>query len=129
MRKILILATALLSMSAGVVHADTDHPIRDSGHRHDGGDTTQSTTTGYHTAHSVDDRVSQQPLRRHGVPPGTTYSPGWDVVRMSRYAYRESRCDPGVHNTAGAQGLLQITRINYAYLRAHGTPGHRPVAA
>ena len=50
------------------------------------------------------------------------YSPGWDVARMSRYAYRESRCDPTVFNADGTQGLLQITRINYAYLRAHGLP-------
>ena len=50
------------------------------------------------------------------------FSPGWDVVRMSRYAYRESRCDPTVHNTAGAQGLLQITRINYDFLRSKGLP-------
>lgn len=50
------------------------------------------------------------------------FSPGWDVVRMSRYAYRESRCQPGANNTAGAQGLLQITRINYAYLRSKGLP-------
>ena len=49
-------------------------------------------------------------------------SPGWDVARMSRYAYRESRCQPGAFNADGAQGLLQITRINYAYLRAHGLP-------
>jgi len=49
-------------------------------------------------------------------------SPGWDVARMSRYMYRESRCQPGAFNADGAQGLLQITRINYAYLRAHGLP-------
>jgi len=51
-----------------------------------------------------------------------SYSPGWSVERMSRYAHRESRCDPTAHNSAGAQGLFQITRINYDYLRAHGLP-------
>lgn len=44
------------------------------------------------------------------------HSPGWDTQRMAKYAYRESRCQPGAHNSAGAQGLFQITRINYPYL-------------
>lgn len=50
------------------------------------------------------------------IPWLTAFSPGWDPTRMARYMYRESRCDPSVHNSAGAQGLLQITRINYPYL-------------
>jgi soluble lytic murein transglycosylase-like protein len=36
---------------------------------------------------------------------------GWDVARMSGYAYRESRCNPGAYNGRGpdnSYGLLQI---------------------
>lgn len=37
------------------------------------------------------------------------YSPGWDVVRMSRIAYRESRCQPTARNrSSGSTGLLQL---------------------
>lgn len=35
------------------------------------------------------------------------HSPGWDVVRMSRIAYRESRCQPSASNSC-CSGLLQI---------------------
>lgn len=49
----------------------------------------------------------------------TLLSPGWDVVRMSRLAYRESRCQPGAYNRRGqAAGLLQVTPITYSYLRS-----------
>ena len=44
------------------------------------------------------------------------YSPGWDVVRMSRIMYRESRCNPGAHNSSGATGLLQILRSHCGWL-------------
>lgn len=34
--------------------------------------------------------------------------PGWDVARMSRIMWRESRCEPWAHNTrTGDRGLLQ----------------------
>lgn len=37
------------------------------------------------------------------------YSPGWSVERMSRIAYRESRCIPTARNrSSSATGLLQI---------------------
>jgi len=37
------------------------------------------------------------------------YSPGWDVVRMSRIMHRESRCLPWADNpNSSASGLLQI---------------------
>lgn len=44
------------------------------------------------------------------------YSPGWDVVRMSRIMYRESRCQPGAHNSSGATGLLQILKSHCGWL-------------
>jgi len=37
----------------------------------------------------------------------TLYSPGWDVQRMSRIMWRESRCKPWVRNSC-CVGLLQI---------------------
>lgn len=47
----------------------------------------------------------------------TRYSPGWNVERMSRIMYRESRCQPDAYNRGGqAAGLLQVTPINYRYL-------------
>ena len=44
------------------------------------------------------------------------YSPGWDVVHMSRIMYRESRCNPGAANSAGATGLLQVLRSHCGWL-------------
>lgn len=45
------------------------------------------------------------------------YSPGWDVARMSRIMWRESRCQSGAYNRRGrAVGLLQITPITHRYL-------------
>lgn len=46
------------------------------------------------------------------------YSPGWDVVRMSRIMYRESRCQPGVRSGAGATGLLQMMPLHCRWLPA-----------
>ena len=46
----------------------------------------------------------------------TFYSPGWDVGRMSRIMYRESRCKPGVRNHSGATGLLQIMPVHCSWL-------------
>jgi hypothetical protein len=44
------------------------------------------------------------------------YSPGWSVERMSRIMYRESRCRAGAHNSAGANGLLQVMRSNCPFI-------------
>lgn len=44
------------------------------------------------------------------------YSPGWDVQRMSRIMYRESRCNPGAHNSSGATGLLQVLKSHCGWL-------------
>jgi soluble lytic murein transglycosylase-like protein len=41
---------------------------------------------------------------------------GWDVSRMSRYMFRESRCTPHVRSRTRDTGLLQINDINLAYL-------------
>ncbi len=53
------------------------------------------------------------------------FSPGWDVVRMSKIMYRESRCDPSVARTdSGSTGLLQILRSHCGWLsaRMNGEP-------
>ena len=53
------------------------------------------------------------------------YTPrsGWDVRRMSYFAWRESRCTPWVVSSTNDHGLLQINRINFAYLSARfGVP-------
>lgn len=48
------------------------------------------------------------------------HNPGWDVARMSRYMFRESRCVPTAWNRRGrAAGLLQITPVNYKFLSQH----------
>lgn len=39
------------------------------------------------------------------------YSPGWDVVRMSRIMWRESRCLPDTSNSC-CSGLLQMHRMH-----------------
>jgi hypothetical protein len=44
------------------------------------------------------------------------HSPGWNVERMSRIMYRESRCQPQVRNRSGATGLLQIMPSNCRYI-------------
>jgi len=51
------------------------------------------------------------------------YSPGWDVIRMSRIAYRESRCQPAARNrSSSATGLLQILASHCPWLaRQMGT--------
>lgn len=53
--------------------------------------------------------VGWEPLLRY-------YSPGWDVARMSRIAYRESRCRPEVRNPSGATGLLQLMPAHCRWL-------------
>lgn len=41
---------------------------------------------------------------------------GWDVVRMSKIMWRESRCWPGVRSRTSDSGLLQVNQVNHAYL-------------
>jgi len=48
---------------------------------------------------------------------------GWDVNRMSRLMFRESRCTPHVRSRTRDTGLLQINDVNLAYLsRKMGRP-------
>lgn len=50
-----------------------------------------------------------------------TYAPrgGWDVARMSRYCYRESRGLPWVVNRTGRDtGLFQVHPVTWPYLSA-----------
>jgi len=43
---------------------------------------------------------------------------GWNVERMSRIMYRESRCEPRVRNKhSGSTGLLQIMPSNCPYIQ------------
>lgn len=53
-----------------------------------------------------------EPMLTEYAPPG-----GWDVARMSAYAYRETRCDHRLRSTTRDSGLLQINDINHPYLR------------
>lgn len=41
---------------------------------------------------------------------------GWDVRRMSRYMWRESRCTAQIRSRTKDSGLLQINDINLQYL-------------
>jgi hypothetical protein len=41
---------------------------------------------------------------------------GWDVNRMSRLMWRESRCTPDVRSKSRDSGLLQINDVNHKYL-------------
>lgn len=54
-------------------------------------------------------------------PMMVVYAPrgGWDVRRMSRYAYRESRCNPRIVNRTGRDtGLFQVHPVTWPYLSA-----------
>jgi soluble lytic murein transglycosylase-like protein len=51
-------------------------------------------------------------------PTLTALSPGWDVARMSRIMYRESRCLPWARNPSGAAGLLQVMPAHCRWLAA-----------
>lgn len=47
------------------------------------------------------------------------YSPGWDVQRMSRIMYRESRCQADARNrSSSATGLLQLLASHCRWLSA-----------
>ena len=53
-----------------------------------------------------------EPLLRQYAPKG-----GWDVERMSRIMYRESRCQPAVVNVTGRDtGLLQAHPITWSWV-------------
>lgn len=41
---------------------------------------------------------------------------GWDVARMSRYMWRESRCTANVRSRTRDSGLLQINDVNLKFL-------------
>jgi soluble lytic murein transglycosylase-like protein len=41
---------------------------------------------------------------------------GWDVERMSRIAYRESRCIADIRSKTSDTGVLQVNDINHRYL-------------
>jgi len=59
-----------------------------------------------------------EPLLQQLAPKG-----GWDVNRMSRYMWRESRCTPHVRSRSQDTGLLQINDVNLSYLsRKMGFP-------
>jgi hypothetical protein len=47
------------------------------------------------------------------------FSPGWDVQRMSRIMFRESRCQPSATNSC-CSGLFQIHRIHIPNLAPCG---------
>lgn len=53
-----------------------------------------------------------EPLLTDLAPAG-----GWDVARMSRIMWRESRCNPDVRSRTRDSGLLQINDINLRFLR------------
>jgi len=47
----------------------------------------------------------------------TVHSPGWNVERMSRIMYRESRCQPAARNrTSTATGLLQVLASHCSWI-------------
>ena len=51
---------------------------------------------------------------------------GWDVLRMSRLAWRESQCWPAIRSTTSDTGLLQINDITLSFLNeALGEPVDR----
>jgi len=62
---------------------------------------------------TVTGRCTQwEPLLAELAPAG-----GWDVGRMSRYMWRESRCWPGVRSRTSDSGLLQVNDVNHRHLR------------
>lgn len=62
---------------------------------------------------SIEGRCTQyETLLTDLAPPG-----GWDVAKMSRTGWRETRCDPSLRSTTSDSGLLQINDINHPFLR------------
>ncbi len=109
MRRIIVAVLVLLSVTGGVAHAEVgDHPVN--------GPYAQAVRLNppppppppvvipvLFSSDSANGRcVGAEFLLGY-------FSPGWDVARMSRIMYRESRCDPTAHRTdSGSSGLLQI---------------------
>lgn len=70
-------------------------------------------TTTIAPATAVRGRCTQyEPLLTELAPKG-----GWDVVKMSKYMWRESRCLPAVRSRTRDTGLLQINDVNLSHLR------------
>lgn len=62
---------------------------------------------------TIQGRCTQwEPLLTELAPAG-----GWDVVQMSRYTWRETRCWPGLRSRTADSGLTQINDVNHRYLR------------
>jgi hypothetical protein len=72
---------------------------------------TTSTTVAWQPQFTGDGYCPQWELLLH------VYNPGWDVERMSRIMFRESRCFYDVRSRTSDTGLLQINDINLPYLR------------
>lgn len=68
------------------------------------------------TGTTVHGRCTQyEPMLQELAPPG-----GWDIAKMSRTMWRESRCEPWAWNASSADsGLLQVNKINLPWLRDH----------
>ena len=63
---------------------------------------------------TVQGRCTQyEPMLQELAPPG-----GWDIAKMSRTMWRESRCEPwALNKRTNDAGLLQVNPINYTFLR------------
>lgn len=63
---------------------------------------------------TVQGRCTQyEPMLLELAPPG-----GWDIAKMSRTMWRESRCEPwALNKRTNDAGLLQVNPINYTFLR------------
>lgn len=57
------------------------------------------------------DPTSQNGACVGAIPLLEYWNPGWDVARMSRIMYRESRCQPEASNSC-CSGLLQMHRMH-----------------
>lgn len=44
------------------------------------------------------------------------HDPGWNVAKMSRIMWRESRCQPDVRSSTSDTGVLQVNDINRPWL-------------
>jgi len=117
----ILLGAVLALLAPAVAHADTDHPINDP-------------ATGFMVATRLDPPPPPAPVlfttdALAGRCVGAEFllgyfSPGWNVERMSRIMYRESRCSPTADNrSSSATGLLQILSSHCPWLaRQMGEP-------
>ena len=107
MRKILVLATALLMFGGGVAHADIDHPTDPGGLRTAtrlNPQPKQPVVPVLWTTESANGRCT-------GLITALEYwNPGWNVDHMAAIAYRESRCVPTASNSC-CSGMFQVHRI------------------